>query len=155
MLLSLRRAREVQVRQRTQLVNMLWSLAAELGIAIARGVARALDFASGIVEGSHTELPKLAQDVLRALGRQLVELNNRLGWYQITMRIQARLTRQAQLLRTIPGAGQDAASAVTATIGSGHKLRPGREFAVWLGRTPRDHSSCGEEWPCKINNMGD
>lgn len=97
-LLSLHRARDFVVRQRTQLINMLRSLAAEFGIAIARGVARAIDFAKGIIEGDHPELPELAQDVLRVLSRQLVDLHNRLGWYEITMRIQARLSRQAQLL---------------------------------------------------------
>ena len=40
-LLSLHRARDFVVRQRNQLINMLRSLAAEFGIAIARGVARA------------------------------------------------------------------------------------------------------------------
>ncbi|WP_326491279.1 IS110 family transposase, partial [Rhodovulum sulfidophilum] len=42
-LLSLHRARDFVVRQRTQLINMLRSLAAEFGITIARGVARAID----------------------------------------------------------------------------------------------------------------
>lgn len=78
-LLSLHRARDFVVRQRTQLINMLRSLAAEFGIAIARGVARAIDFAKGIIEGDHPELPELAQNVLRALGRQLIDLHNRLG----------------------------------------------------------------------------
>ncbi|WP_201765933.1 hypothetical protein, partial [Cycloclasticus pugetii] len=73
------------------------------GITIARGVARAIDFAKGIIEGKQSGLPELAQDVLRVLSRQLVDLHNRLGWYEITMRIQARLSRQAQLLQTIPG----------------------------------------------------
>ncbi|WP_236045206.1 hypothetical protein [Pseudooceanicola albus] len=96
-LLSLHRALDFVVRQRPQLINMLRSLAAEFGIAIARGVARAIDFAKGM-----SGFPELAQDVLRVLSRQLVELKNRLRWYEITMRIQARLSRQAQLLQTIP-----------------------------------------------------
>jgi len=50
-LLSLHRARDFVVRKRTQLINMLRSLAAEFGIAIARGVVRAIDFAKGIIEG--------------------------------------------------------------------------------------------------------
>lgn len=94
-LLSLHRARDFVVRQRTQLINMPRSLATEFGITIARGVARAIDFAKGIIEGSHSELPELAQDVLRVLSRQLVDLHNRLSCYEITMRIQARLSREA------------------------------------------------------------
>nr|WP_065334781.1 transposase [Tritonibacter mobilis] len=48
------------------------------------------------------------------------------------MRIQARLSRQAQLLQTIPDVGPVTASAVAATIGSGHQFRSGREFAARL-----------------------
>ena len=78
-LLSLHRARDFVVRQRTQLINMVRSLAAEFGIAIARGVARAIDFAKGLIEGKQSGLPELAQDVLRVLSRQLVDLHNRLA----------------------------------------------------------------------------
>jgi transposase len=85
----------------------------------------------------------------------LVDLHNRLGWYEITMRIQARLSRQAQLLQTIPGVGPVTASAVAATIGSGRQFRSGREFAAWLGLTPRNHSSGGKERLGKITKMGD
>lgn len=59
-LLALHRARAFVVRQRTQLINTLRSLAAEFGITIARGVARAIDFATGIIEGRDVELPGLA-----------------------------------------------------------------------------------------------
>lgn len=128
-LLSLHRARDFVVRQRTQLINMLRSRPAEFGIAIARGVARAIDFAKGIIDGKQSGLPELAQDVPRGLSRQLVELHNRLRWYEITMRIQARLSRQAQLLQTIPGVGPVTASAVAATIGSGHQFKSGRKCA--------------------------
>ncbi|WOI34188.1 IS110 family transposase [Tritonibacter scottomollicae] len=130
-LLSLHRARDFVVRQRTQLINMLRSLAAEFGITIARGVARAIDFAKGIIEGKQTGLPELAQDVLRVL------------------------SRQAQLLQTIPGVGPVTASAVAATIGSGHQFKSGREFVAWLGLTPRNHSSGGKERLGKITKMGD
>lgn len=69
-LLSLHRARDFVVRQRTHLINMLCSLSAEVGVTFASGVARAIELAQGIVEGDRTELPELAQDVLRGLSRQ-------------------------------------------------------------------------------------
>ena len=55
-----------------------------------------------------------------------------------------------------PGAGGNAtASAVAATIGSGHQFKSGREFAAWLGLTPRNHSSGGKERLGRITKMGD
>lgn len=154
-LLSLHRARDFVVRQRTQLINVLRSLAAEFGITIPRGVARAIDFANGLVEGAQSDLPELACEVFEVLSRQLVELHNRLGWYEIKLRLEARRSREAQLLQTIPGVGPVTASAVAATIGSGHQFRSGREFAAWLGLTPRNQSSGGKERLGKITKMGD
>ncbi|ASP19311.1 transposase IS116/IS110/IS902 family protein [Antarctobacter heliothermus] len=154
-LLSLHRARDFVVRQRTQLINMVRSLAAEFGITIARGVARAIEFAKSIIDGKQPGPPDLAQDVLRVLSRQLIDLHNRLGWFETMLRIQARLSRQAQLLQTIPGVGPVTASAVAATIGSGRQFRSGREFSAWLGLTPRNHSSGGKERLGKITKMGD
>ena len=44
-LLSLHRARDLLVRQRTQLINGLRGMVAEFGVYIARGLARIIDFA--------------------------------------------------------------------------------------------------------------
>ena len=37
------------------------------------------------------------------------------------------------------------ASAIIASIGDGHQLRNGREFAAWLGLTPANKTSGGKE----------
>ena len=50
-LLSLHRTRDLVVRQRTQLVNMLRGLLAEFGIVIPQGLANAVNFAKSTVEG--------------------------------------------------------------------------------------------------------
>lgn len=97
-LLSVHRARDFVVGQRTQLINMVQSLAAELGVKIARSVAKPICFAKGLINREQAQLPDLTQDVLRVLCRQLVEMHNRLRLYEITMRSQARSNRQAQLL---------------------------------------------------------
>lgn len=154
-LLSLHRGRDFLVRQRTQMINMIRSLAAEFGVTIARGVARALAFAKGLIDGADTALPEVATDVLRVLSRQLLVLHNRLQWFEIKMRLEASKSRQAKLLQTIPGVGPVTASAVAATIGSGQQFRNGREFAAWLGLTPRNHSSGGKERLGRITKMGD
>ena len=88
-LLSLHRARDFVVRQRTQLINMIRSLAAEFGVTIARGVSRAIEFAKSTIRGDGNDLPELARDVLEVLTRQLMDLHNRLGWYEIKMRLEA------------------------------------------------------------------
>lgn len=131
-LLSLHRARDFVVRQRTQLINMLRSLAAEFGIAIARGVARAIDFATGLIEGKQSGFPELALDVLRVLSRQLVELHNRLRWYEITMRIQARQPPS-------PTPADHSRRRTGDRLGRGRDNRVGSPVQEWAG-------ICGVAW---------
>ena len=101
------------------MINMVRSLAAEFGITIARGVARAIAFARPSIDGKQPGLPDLAQDVVCVRSRRLMDLHDRLGWYEAMLRIQARPSRQAQLLQTIPGVGPVTVSAVAALIGAG------------------------------------
>lgn len=64
-LLSLHRARDLLVRQRTQLINGLRGLVAEFGIYIPRGLARVIGFADGITLGEVLDLPDIANEVIR------------------------------------------------------------------------------------------
>lgn len=70
--LFLHRARDLIVRQRTQLSNMLRSLLVEFGIIIAQGTGNAVKFAKRILDGDRPALPEIAIDVLKQLNHQLV-----------------------------------------------------------------------------------
>jgi transposase len=47
----------------------------------------------------------------------------------------------AQLLRTVPGVGVLTATALVGFVGDVQRFRSGRDFAAYLGLTPREHSS--------------
>ena len=51
-------------------------------------------------------------------------------------------------LATIPGIGPITASAIAAAV-------PRRQFAAWVGLTPRPHSSGGNARPGGISKQGD
>lgn len=51
----------------------------------------------------------------------------------------------SQRLATVPGIGPITASAIAATLPDASVFRSGRQFAAWLGLTPRPHSSGGKE----------
>lgn len=153
--LFLHRARDLIVRQRTHLVNMLRSLLAEFGIVIGQGIGRAISFAKDVVDGDHPDLPEVAQDVIANLSNQLVALHLRVRWYEVRMRLEARQDPRVVKLQTIPGIGPVTASAVVATVGSAHQFKNGREFATWLGLTPLNRSSGGKERLGRITKMGD
>src|SRR6201992_329882 len=55
--LSMHRARNLLVKQRTQLINLIRGLLAEFGFDIPRGLERALLMARQIVDGKAPEVP--------------------------------------------------------------------------------------------------
>lgn len=153
--LFLHRARDMVVRQRTQLSNMLRGLLGEFGIVIAQGIGSAVKFAKAILDGDRPNIPEVAVDVLVNLSNQMVALHLRILWYEKRMLLEARRDPRVMLLRTIPGVGPITASAIVATAGDGHQFRNGREFAAWLGLTPLNRSSGGKERLGRISKMGD
>ena len=101
--LFLHRARDLIVRQRTQLINMLRAILAEFGIIIAQGIGRAISFAEAVGEGDVPDLPEVAQDVIANLGHQLVELHLRVRWplsYRAALVGTVTPTRARALVRT-------------------------------------------------------
>ncbi len=154
-MLSLHRARDLIVRQRTQVVNTLRGLLGEFGHALAQGVDRAIGFARQFLSGESLELPALASDVVGNLCHQLLALSTRIRWYALKLTQEARRDARVNLLRTIPGIGPITASAILATIGTADQFRNGREFAAWLGLTPLNRSSGGKERLGRISKMGD
>jgi len=115
-LLSLHRARDLLVRQRTQLINSLRGLVAEFGIFIPRGLARVIGFAEDITLGEVLNLPDIANEVIHNLCEQLIALHKRIRWYEDRVKQVAKQDARVRLLRTIPGVGAVTASAIIASI---------------------------------------
>ncbi|MEO0498581.1 MAG: IS110 family transposase [Pseudomonadota bacterium] len=153
--LFLQRARDLIVRQRTQLSNMLRGLLGEFGIVIAQGIGSAVKFAKAVLDGDRPSIPEVAIEVLTNLCNQMVALHLRILWYDKRILLEGRRDPKVMLLRTIPGVGPVTASAIGATAGDGHQFRNGREFAAWLGLTPINRSSGGKERLGRISKMGD
>jgi transposase len=151
--LMLHRARDLLVRQRTQLINALRGHLAELGIVEAQGawnLPRVLAHLE--TEG---ELPEVARQVLRLLAAQLEEAESRLGELDARIAAWHKASPASQRLATIPGIGPLVATAITATIADPSTFRSGREFAAWLGLVPRQRSTGGKQRLGRISREGD
>ncbi len=144
-ILSLHRARDLVVRQRTQTINMLRCLLAEFGIVFAQGVGHAIRFAKRATQERVPELPTAARNVVIDLSEQLMSLHVRVNWYGRQMTLAAKSEPRIALLQTIPGVGPITASAIVATVGSAKQFRCGRDFSAWLGLTPINRSTGGKE----------
>ena len=152
--LALHRTRDLLVRQRTQLVNMLRGLLAEFGIEMARGLHHALRLAGRLSTGEAPEAPPLARLVVKVLSDQgtiqlqLARLEKELlAWH--------RSNSLSQRLATIPGIGVISATALAASVIEPERFRSGRQFAASLGLTPLQNCSGGRERMGRISRMGD
>jgi transposase len=153
--LALHRTRDLFVKQRTQLVNMIRSLLAEFGIEIRRGIEQALMLAKRIAGQEVPDIPPLAAKVIAGLAGQVLDLQARLCEIERELLAWHRSNDVAQRLATIPGVGTVCATALAASVTDPHQFRSGRQFAAWLGLTPLQHSSGGRERLGRISKMGD
>lgn len=76
--LSMQRTRDLLVKQRTQLINMIRGLLAEFGVDIPKGLARALLIARQIVDGKVPEVPFEAARIVVTLSQQALDIHLRL-----------------------------------------------------------------------------
>ncbi|MEP3637266.1 MAG: IS110 family transposase, partial [Paracoccaceae bacterium] len=100
--LFLHRARDLVVRQRTQLSNILRGLLGEFGIVIAQGIGSAVKFAKAVLDGDRPSIPEVAVEVLANLCNQMVAPHLRILWYDKRILLEGRRDPKVMLLRTIP-----------------------------------------------------
>ena len=139
--LSMHRARDLLVKQRTQLVNMIRGLLAEFGINIPKGLERALLMARRIVDDEAPDVPIEAAKIVGTLSQQALDIHVRLRQIDRDLLVWQRGNDVARRLMTIPGIGPVGATALAASVTDPHQFRSGRQFAAWLGLTPLQKSS--------------
>lgn len=152
---SLHRTRDLVVRQRTQIANMMRGLLAEFGVVVAKGIEKILALSRAVLAGEELVLPNIARQVISSLCQQLIDSNGRVHWFDKQIAKASRTDERTKPLQTIPGIGPVTASAIIATVGTPKQFNSGREFAAWLGLTPLNRSSGGRERLGRISKMGD
>jgi transposase len=154
-ILAIHRTRDLAVRQRTQLANMIRSLLREFGHILPIGIEAVATFAKRHLDGDHPDMPEIANGLLGVQCYQFLGLNKRIAGYSKMIEQHAMMSADARRLMRMPGIGPITASAIVATIGDAKQFRTGRDLAAWLGLTPLNKSSGGKERLGKITKQGD
>lgn len=152
--LMLHKARELLVRQRTMLTNALRAHLAELGIVAAQGV-EGLGSLKAHFQTVRDALPNHAVVALLALLSQADGLAEQVEILERKILDWHRSNDASRRLATIPGIGPITASAIAANVPDASLFRSARQFAAWLGLTPRAHSSGGKDRQTGISKQGD
>lgn len=148
------RARDLMVRQRTQLINSLRGLVAEYGWVAPQGRTRIAQLIADI-EDPTCKLPEAAREVFVVMIEAIRSLDAKIEGFDRTIAGRARHDQDAKRLVTIPSVGPVIATAVLALAPPAASFRCGRDFAAWLGLTPRQRSSGGKERLGKITKAGE
>lgn len=149
--LALHRVRQGWIEERTATINRIRALLSEFGVVLPN---RAQHVRRGALAAAEA-LPGLAHRALEDLLEQLRLLDERIGAYDRELQLQARASEPAQRLMAIRGIGPITAVAIVATVGNARDFESGRQFAAWLGLTPRQHSSGGKHRLGHITRRGD
>lgn len=152
--LAVHRARALTVSERTALVNQIRGLLGEFGIVVGKGIAQARRLLAEIGAGGR-QLPVLARETIGELHDRLRALDERVLGYERKISALAKASEPAQRLMGIDGVGPLTATAIVASVGNAQSFLSGRQFAAWLGLTPRQNSSGGKTKLGSISKRGD
>jgi transposase len=152
--LMLHKARDLLVRQQTMLINAMRGHMAELGMIAPQGSAKIKDLIAVIQESEDQSIPALARAALQPLVRQLDTLAEQVETLDREIKAWYKTNETSRRLATIPGIGVLTAAAIAATVPDPSFFKSGREFAAWLGLTPRQNSSGGKERLGRISKKG-
>ena len=145
------RARELMVGQRTAALNALRGHLSEIGVVAAQGVQNAYALKrlayDGVDDDGEIVVPDCVRVALLPLVRQIDALDEAIETIDRELEASAKADETARRLMTIPGVGPVTASALLATVQNFGAFSSGREFAAFLGLTPREHSSGGKPRP--------
>jgi transposase len=153
--LMMHRVRTLVVANRTGLVNQVRGLLGEFGIVVPVGIRRLRAQLPQILEDAENGLPALARRILADLLQQLHHLDEQVEHYERELGALAQLSEPAQRLMQINGIGPITATALVASVGDARVFKNGRQFAAWLGLTPRQYSSGGITRLGRITKRGD
>jgi transposase len=139
----------------SQGTNALRGHLAELGVVAAQGRRKVATLIEVVCDESDARLPPMARQALAVLVAQIRDLQIRIKGLERALLAWHRSCEESRRLESIPGVGFITATALTATVSDPTHFKSGRQFAAWLGLTPRQNSSGDKERLGRISKMGD
>jgi len=138
---SLQRIRERLVKVRTGAINQLRGLLAEYGEVCPKKFAGIRKQLPQILEDAENELSAVARDFIYRLYQDILRLYNEIDEIELTINNLVKDRKDYQKLITIPGVGPIVASTILASVNDPKGFKNGRQFAAWVGVTPRQYAS--------------
>ena len=150
MLVSLR---DRLIRNRTQLANAIRGYAAEFGLTAAKGTAHLTQLLERIRADDGG--PALARELFAIQAKEYAQMEQQIDEVDAKLMTWHRANECSRRLAKIPGVGPIAAAMLLMKTPAPELFRSGRQFAAWIGLTPKDYSTAGKVRLGVITRAGD
>ncbi|MGH8051123.1 MAG: IS110 family transposase [Arenimonas sp.] len=154
---ALHRIRSDIMKTRTAKVNQVRGLLAEHGIVIAKSIYQCRRALPGVLEDGENGLSFGFRTLLSGLHDDLLVLDHRIAQLDAAVHDSIGQHDVARRLCELPGIGPISASAMLTVLSDEKQaanFKNGRQFAAFLGLTPRQHSSGGKNRLLGIHKHG-
>jgi transposase len=145
--------RDRLIRNRTQQSNAIRGYAAEFGITAAKGMAHLVPLLERIQADEN--LPALARELFAIQAKEHAQLQIQIDDVDAKLMAWHRADECSRRLVKIPGIGPIGAVQLTMKTPDPKLFKSGRQFAAWIGLTPKDHSTGGKLRLGVITRAGD
>jgi transposase len=145
--------RERLVSVKSQLSNAFRSYAAEFGIVGPSGRQNVDGLIERVLEDD--TLPELARELFQFQAKEYAVVAARLEEINTKLMRWHRADELSRRIATIPGVGPIGSTMLSMKAPPAAMFKSGRDFAAWLGLTPRDHSTGGRTRLGGITKAGD
>ena len=141
------------IGRRTQLANSIRGFAAEFGLVAPKGLSRLGDLLADI--RADATIPDTARGMFETLARDYAHIDTEVAALDEKLLELHRQSEVSRRLAAIPAIGPVGATLLAIKVTDAHGFRSGRDFAAWLGLTPKNHSTAGKNRLGVITRAGD
>lgn len=145
--------RERLIAYRTQLINTIRGHAAEFGLTAAKGPAHVEPLLARIAEDA--TVPELARELFAMHGQEYARLKLQVCEIEAKLKAWHRQNELSRRLAEVDAIGPIGGCLLAIKVCDPQAFSCGRDFAAWMGLTPKDHSTAGKMRLGVITRAGD
>ena len=135
----LHRIRERMISQRTGFSNQIRGLLSEYGLIGSPGFKGLKALLNEALESD--KITTIFREEVASFLEEWMDLSERIKRVDNKIKAYADQQENCQRLMSIPGIGVINATAIFAAVGDARHFETARDFAVWMGLTPKQHAS--------------
>jgi transposase len=141
---AVQRSRDLLVQECTAPSNHMRGLLMEFGVVIPQGLASLQRMLPEILEDGDNEVPDMYRPTLHRLYVRFLDLRDDIQSMNVAIKELVKQHPGCSGLTALEGIGPIGAVLLYASLGTGEAFSGSREFAAYLGLTPRQLSSGGK-----------